>query len=125
MAFPHEKLDVYKEARIFTRWVEVTLRPSLKGRSHILNQILRASSSIQFNIAEGANRWHQDDKKTYYQYAKGSVGECAAILDLIGDVGVIDLADPEWIAQRERLARLAAMLIALMNKVDKRETPSE
>lgn len=50
--------------------------------SHLRDQLLRASSSIALNLAEGSGRAHKRDKQKFFNIAFGSVRECRAILDL-------------------------------------------
>ncbi len=52
----------------------------LKGAQHLQNQLLRASSSIALNLAEGRERVTDADRRRFYRMAMGSVRECQAIL---------------------------------------------
>ena len=55
---------------------------SLKLAGHLRDQLLRASSSVVLNLAEGAGRAGRKDQKRFYQIAMASLRECQAILDL-------------------------------------------
>ena len=46
------------------------------------NQLLRASSSISLNLAEGSSRPMGRDRMRFYLIAFGSLRECQAVLDL-------------------------------------------
>ena len=50
--------------------------------SCLRNQLMRASSSIALNLAEGNGRKQTNDRKHFFQIALGSARECKAILDL-------------------------------------------
>ncbi len=80
--FDHERLEVYQTALRFIEW-----RNGILGRfspSHYLvDQLDRASTSITFNIAEGAGEWARGDRTRFYRMARRSATECAAVLDVV------------------------------------------
>jgi four helix bundle protein len=49
---------------------------------YIRDQLLRASSSITLNLAEGSGKFGQKDQKKFYGYALGSLREVQAIFAL-------------------------------------------
>ena len=66
------------------------------------DQLGRASYSVVLNIAEGSAKQTKPDRKNFFTISRGSVFECAAILDIlrkeekINDqvyLGAIKLAD--------------------------------
>jgi four helix bundle protein len=77
----HESLDVYQLALRFHVGV-MTLLPE-KGQRNLRDQLERASLSIVLNIAEGAGRCTQPERRRHFIIALGSVYECAATLDVI------------------------------------------
>ena len=89
-----------------------------RGRSHLADQLTRASTSIVLNLAEGAGKFSKPDKRRYYLTAIGSTTECAAILD----VGVrLGLVGPEIHAENKAvLERVAAMLVKLARSQEQR-----
>jgi len=48
------------------------------------DQLLRASSSVALNLAEGAGKRTLKDKGKFYYQALGSLNECQAVFDLHG-----------------------------------------
>jgi len=52
------------------------------GNQSLGDQFRRASQSIALNIAEGSSRTTVKDKINIVRVSKGSVFECAAIIDL-------------------------------------------
>ena len=120
VAFQHERTPAYKEALLFAKWVNLTLRPMLKGRADLVDQINRAASSILLNIAEGAGRWGKLDKKRFYGFAKGSAGECSAILDLIETAEIASEPVENLAFERLRLDSICAQLVKLCHGVDRR-----
>jgi four helix bundle protein len=52
---------------------------------HLRNQLLRATSSISLNLAEGYGRLSKADQKRFYRIALGSLREVQACLELASD----------------------------------------
>ena len=82
MPFPHERLAFYQSSIAFLALANDLVEHLPRGRSHLADQLTRASTSITLNIAEGAGKFSRADKRRYYLTALGSVMECAAILDV-------------------------------------------
>ena len=105
----HERLDVYRAALQFVQ-VLPTLVPRPAERA-LREQLERASSSIVLNIAEGAGRHSSPDKQRFYEIAKGSATECAAILDVLRTRGIGAAA--EHVEARGLIVRVVQMLSRL------------
>ena len=62
---------------------------------HLRDQILRASSSVALNLAEGSGKPSPKDKRRFYSIALGSLRECQAIMRIEGieDLKLLDLTD--------------------------------
>jgi four helix bundle protein len=73
------------------------------------------------NIAEGAGKWKIPDKVHFYHIARASTTECAASLDEL----VVWARVPEERVRglKEMLARLVAMLIAMIRSLETRDRP--
>ena len=83
MALGHEKLDVYCLAIGYVAWV-FERSAKLNGvHRHARDQWLRASQSIPLNIAEGNGKTAEADRRRYFEIARGSALECAAIQDVL------------------------------------------
>ena len=79
MQFGHEKLDAYRVSIRYVSWAYEVAR-GLKGVDrHAHDQLLRASQSIPMNIAEGNGRGTNADRRPFFEIARGSALECAAI----------------------------------------------
>jgi four helix bundle protein len=52
----------------------------------MITQIRRAALSVHLNIAEGASRKSEAERKRYYEIARGSVIEIDAALDIANDL---------------------------------------
>ena len=115
MPFDHEKLDVYGLALDFLVLANDVVQCLPRGRSHIADQLSRASLSIVLNIAEGAGKYSPGDKRRYYLSASGSATECAAILDVCHRLNLIEEATQRL--GKEQLDRVVAMLVALSKRL--------
>jgi four helix bundle protein len=83
--FDFEKLSVYQKAKEFNAAVSKLIMQVNLDRS-VQDQLRRAAFSIMLNIAEGSGRFTNPDKRNFYVIARGSVFECAAILDYLKDL---------------------------------------
>lgn len=109
VTFDHEKLDVYRVARELVTLVSGLLQRKISRE--LRDQLDRSSTSILFNIAEGAGKTARADKQRFYEIARGSATETAAQLDVLQIRGAID-AD-QYRAARHLLVRIVQMLSRL------------
>jgi len=79
----HELLAAYQVSLDFARWAASISFP--QGRSHLRDQLVRAADSVVLNIAEGTGRGRGRARQNHYRMARGSLCECAAVLDLLGE----------------------------------------
>jgi four helix bundle protein len=111
MTLGHEKLDVYRLSIGYVAWV-YEKAANLKGvHRPARDQWLRASQSVPLNIAEGNGKTTEADRRRYFEIARGSALECAAIQDVLV-VGKA-LAETESQERKVELDRIAAMLSRL------------
>ncbi len=68
---------------------------ALKVSRYLQDQLLRASSSVALNMAEGSAKRTEPEQRRYYNIAMGSLRECEAILELekIEEHGLLEKAD--------------------------------
>ncbi len=101
-----ETLDVYRVSLDACRActpVAASLPANLK------DQLLRASSSVVLNIAEGFGSSSRGVKRRHYEIARGSAVECIAVLDLASALGIWNGSG----AARILFTRVAMMLAKL------------
>ena len=100
-----EKFEAYQAAKEFY-W----LCKDVKVTRLLRDQLLRASSSIALNLAEGSGKRTPEGQARYYSIAMESLRESQAILELEKHINpqLSDLAN-----------RLGAMLFKLSKKVPK------
>jgi four helix bundle protein len=111
MALKHEKLDVYRLSIGYVAWVYEKAANLSGVHRPARDQWLRASQSIPLNIAEGNGKTAEADRRRYFEIARGSVLECAAIQDVL--VVGKGLAETESQERKVELDRMAAMLSRL------------
>ena len=105
----HERLEVYQRALEFHTLVLTLLPP--RGFRALRDQLERASLGVVLCIAEGAGRTSRQDKRRFYEMARGSVTESAAALDVLR---VRRLLEPDSYHEARDLAvRLVQMLSRL------------
>ena len=111
MAFRHEQLDVYRAAIEYVGWAH-RLCGELRGdQRSAKDQILRASQSIPLNIAEGNGKASEADRRRFFEIARGSALECAAIQDVLEVCDVLPRKDNA--EAKQILDRIVAMLTKL------------
>ena len=111
MSFSHESLDVYRAAIEYVGWAHRVCL-GLKGDHRTTkDQLLRASQSIPLNIAEGNGKATDADRRRYFEIARGSALECAAIQDVLEVCGA--LSHEQNAGTKRLLDRLVAMLTRL------------
>jgi four helix bundle protein len=109
--FDYEKLIAYQKAKAVNRKIQNFV--SKKKINPILqDQLYRALTSILLNIAEGTGKLSKQDRKNYYVISRGSVFECASILEIINDEGIITFQDLSIMkSELEEVSRLLSGLI--------------
>lgn len=111
MAFGHEKLDVYQLAIGYVTWVFNQANELSGIHRHARDQWLRASQSIPLNIAEGNGKTSEADRRRFFEIARGSALECAAIQDVLRVGKALD--ENEHQERKDHLDRIVAMLSKL------------
>lgn len=86
-------MKTFRTLDLSVEFYELSENLELKG--NLRDQLLRASSSISLNLAEGNAKRTVPEKKRYYQTAYASVQECKMILKLAKtkDDNINDTAD--------------------------------
>ena len=84
IVFAHERLDAYRLAHEFVAGAARLIAGMPRGEHALADQLRRAADSALLNLSEGAARTAARDKAHFYDIARGSAVECAAILDAFG-----------------------------------------
>ena len=116
LIFDHERLDVY---RLAIEYVASSYRiaRTLNGTErHARDQWLRAAQSIPLNIAEGNGKQSLKDKNRFFEIARGSALECAAIHDILLSFEAIDSEVTRL--GKTNLKRIVSMLTRLIQRTE-------
>jgi len=106
-----QAVSVAKEAQKFCLAVPKT------GNLSLCDQFRRASQSVVLNIAEGSSRTSIKDKINFARVAKGSAFECAAIVDLAYEFGLMEVE--KHAAFQDALANIGRMLSGIIRHFEK------
>ena len=105
-----QKLDVYRCSIEFLA-LAASLPKLPRGHGELADQLRRAALSVPLNIAEGAGRPSAADASRHYAIARGSTMECAAIVDALQVLALVE--DTTYAKAIELLSRTVAMLTRL------------
>ena len=112
--FDHERLDVYRLSIDYVAF-SFQIASTLKGvNRQARDQWIRAAQSIPLDIAEGHGKQSLKDKNRFFEIARGSALECAAIHDVLRVCDAIDVdADGSG---KSTLRRIVSMLTRLIQR---------
>jgi four helix bundle protein len=106
-----QKLDVYRCSIEFLAFSSKVVSEVPRGHSALLDQLRRAATSVPLNVAEAAGRTGAADGARAYAIARGSAMECAAVLDALEVLGLVERTRHQQ--GLELLGRIVAMLTKL------------
>ena len=110
--FDHEKLEAYQVAtQALALGVRITRRIPNEDR-FLRNQLLRALTSMCFNLAEGSGEFSPGDKVRFSRMSRRSASESAAITDALRLLEYVNNDDAR--ALKDLLSRVTAMLTRLI-----------
>ena len=107
----YEKLEVYQLSLDCVEFCVAIVQTLPKGYSELSTQLRRAIFSVSLNIAEGAGKSGFNDKKRFYEIAKGSAMESAAVVDILYRLKFIEHS--EYTKIKTLLHRVISMLAKL------------
>ena len=117
--FDFEKLEIYQVVKSQNLKVLTLISQSDSIDLYIKDQWKKASVGILLNLTEGTGRMSVQDKKYYYITARGLVFECAAILNLVYDMRLIEEEQyQELYAGYEQCSK---MLLAMYRSMDRQK----
>ena len=109
--FDFEKLIAYQKARDVNKKIQKLLVEK-KTSVFLRDQLYRASVSMVINIAEGTGKLSKNDRKNFYVISRGSVFECASLLEILHDENSINENDlNELKLDLEEVSRLLSGLV--------------
>ena len=87
----HQKLDIYAISKSFVfECYNLTRSLPIEEKFGMISQIRRAALSVHLNIAEGSSRKSEQERKRYYEIARGSVIEIDAALDIAKELAYLN-----------------------------------
>ena len=109
----HQKLDIYQASRSFVfECYRLSKALPAEEKFGMISQIRRAALSVHLNIAEGASRRSEVERKRYYEVARGSVIEIDAALDVANMLEYLNNIDTKQLG--ELLVRCFRILSGLI-----------
>ena len=114
--FDHERLDVYRLSIAYVAFSYKIAKALSGSNRQARDQWLRAAQSIPLNIAEGNGKQSLKDKNRFFEIARGSALECAAIHDVLRVCDAID--DDSNCRGKTDLKRIVSMLTRLIQKTN-------
>jgi four helix bundle protein len=106
-----QKLDAYRCAiEIVALTIEIQAAIP-RGHGDLRDQLRRAAISVPLNIAEGSGRASEADASRHFAIARGSAMECAAVLDVLRVLGMLQ-EQPH-----QRAIGLLERLVAMLTKM--------
>lgn len=117
MSANYERWPVYEKATKVRSIVGALSRRGIRGMSSELDHLRRSSSSVMFNIAEGAGKFTKADKINFYRIALGSANECNSVLNVV----IAEVGRQQNLTDAKALTgEVIAMLIGLIKSIDER-----
>lgn len=95
MKLDHERLEVYQLGRELRRGLIALTAGVPRGNAEVLDQLNRAALSVKLNIAEGSGGFSPKEKVRFYRIARRSACECAALLDDLEDLALVEPRTPQ------------------------------
>jgi four helix bundle protein len=117
-AFDHEKLDAYNVTIQALAFGVQVARGIPREDSFLRNQLLRALTSMCFNLAEGSGEFSAGDKVRFFRMSRRSASESAAITDALRILGYVKQETAREL--KNLLSRATAMLTRM---IQSRRTP--
>jgi four helix bundle protein len=115
--FEHEKLDVYRLSIDYVAFSYGIAKALSGANRHVRDQWLRAAQSIPLNIAEGNGKQSLKDKNRFFEIARGSALECAAIHDILRAFAAVD--EESNCQGKSQLRRIVSVLTRLIQRTDR------
>lgn len=116
---PYEKLVVWQEAHKLCLWTyEVVGQFPEHEKDRLADQMLRSSSSVSTNIAEGCTKSYLKDRRKFYDVSNGSLEELHYQFRLARDLTYI--GDDIYLKAEDHIRRTSYLLIRLRQSTFKK-----
>lgn len=118
--FGHEKFKAYSYAIEFVALSAQIIEELPKGFSKLIDQFRRAAIAVPLNIAEGSGKRTVSERNYCYALARGEAMECAAIVDVLTCLKLIDASKAE--NGKNLLKNVVAILTTVCSKDGRLQT---
>ena len=112
--FGHEKFRAYKYSIEFAALATQIIEKLPPGYGKLIDQFRRATISVSLNIAEGSGKATEIQKRHCYAIARGEAMECAAIMDILECMRIVDSNTATQ--AKELLENVVAILTSVCKK---------
>ena len=112
--FGHEKFGAYQAAIEFAGLAAQIIEKLPQGYGKLIDQLRRAAIAVPLNIAEGSGKATESQKRHCYAIARGEAMECAAIMDVLLYLGLIESAKAQ--EAKGLLEKVVAILSTVCRK---------
>ncbi|MES2329478.1 MAG: four helix bundle protein [Bacteroidota bacterium] len=100
LSLNHQKLALYGATKFFVHeCYKLTKHLPAEERFGMISQIRRAALSVHLNIAEGASRRSEAERKRYYEISRGSIIEIDAALDIANELKYLETYSMETLGK--------------------------
>jgi four helix bundle protein len=113
----YRKMRAYQLARDFYVCVAQHARRAGWRDNALMDQLMRASSSICLNIAEGAGEYSRAEKNRFYRIARRSAWESSSAVDLISQMTHC----PDLVDSSMKLDQVSALLTTMILRSEQGE----
>ncbi|HEY0066969.1 MAG TPA: four helix bundle protein [Flavisolibacter sp.] len=111
----HQKLDIYNVSRLLViECYRLTKQLPSDEKFGMVAQIRRAALSVHLNIAEGASRRSDLERRRFYEISRGSLIEIDAALDIAQNLQYLNSITIKPL--EELMIRCFQMLAALIKQ---------
>ena len=114
--FGHEKFGAYQYSIRFAALTAQIIERLPEGHGKLIDQLRRAAISVSFNIAEGYGKNTESQKCHCYSIVCGEAMECAAIMDILECMHMIDSKNAKQ--AKDLLENVVAILSSVCKKKD-------
>ena len=114
--FGHERFEAYQLSIRFLKIALPLVENMPHGYAMVKDQLKRAALSVSLNIAEGSGKSSKTDKNRYYEIARGSAMECAA-MECAAICDVLELIEHEHYDQALEGKKLLKSIVSILTSV--------
>lgn len=91
LSLNHQRLDLFSFSKqLVLECYKLTKALPADEKFGMISQIRRAALSVHLNIAEGASRRSEVERRRYYEISRGSIIEIDAALDIANELNYLN-----------------------------------